>query len=660
MSETVLKVVKIIAVVVAVAVGALIYNYINGEGGVWGPSREKTATNPKGSGGDPVAGNKMQEENGGEDSTLPELTDERGGGSYKVGADSFGGAAEGDETGDDQHNSAGFTVKTKTFEPDDNGNIEIIWGDGVKDSIDNPKEQGKKSTQANSDDIPDNWQLAEDQSIDNHNSEVSVGKGSNRVAERSDSGSKRSEQKQKTMANSSESKLASQSSKKGSEAKDKAKKAMEDYDGKEPLNNVLKDFELNIDYEKLLKNPSELGFTPTADLFRDAYVRIRTSFVEEVNDDRLAKGVMTEVGKLARAAGQSVEPLHKLDKNKNILTQILNAYGSTIDKKLLTYAAVEGMLYGLRDPFSVLMTPKEYDSLKEQIQSQGFGGIGVYIEADKDDNNQVTVFEPMEGTPAYKAGVEAGDKILAIDGKSTKGLALDVATKLIRGPVGSKVVLKIKRPGVEQPFNISVTRESIHVISCTSKMYGKVGYVRMRQFGSTTSDELAKEIAKVKSKGANSLILDLRNNGGGFVEAAVGVGGQFIKRGGLIVYTLDRAGHREDLLSKADGHLDMPMLVMINRFSASASEITAGALRDQLHVKLLGERSFGKGSVQQIFPFSDGSAMKMTIARFYSPSGHVIDHNGLIPDITVKMEPRFVGKQGKDTQLQKAIDILSK
>ena len=148
-------------------------------------------------------------------------------------------------------------------------------------------------------------------------------------------------------------------------------------------------------------------------------------------------------------------------------------------------------------------------------------------------------------------------------------------------------------------------------------MYGKVGYIRMRQFGAETAQELASELAKVKAQGATSLILDLRNNGGGFVQAAVGVGSQFIRRGGLIVYTLDRSGNRSNLNSEGDGKVDMPMIVMINRFSASASEITAGAMRDHKLAKLLGERSFGKGSVQQIFPFDDGSAMKMTVARFF-------------------------------------------
>ena len=608
MSEKALKIVKIVAILAAVVLASVLFNYINGGSNLFnlgsGQSAESEAAPSAGSGNE----------------------------AYSKSSPVQNSADEG--------KSVDFTVKTQTFGPDEE--VEFIWDEDQPGKGQSSEKNSEDSiSKANQDEeIPDNWVLAEDQSID--------GSGNKNATAHKSSTSQQTQAKKKSVA-------AKQASVKSSAVE----AAAESKENDEPLNNKMSDYELDIDYKALLKNPGELGFKPTKELFANAYFRIRTSFVQVVNDEQLEKGVVKEVGKLVRAAGASVDGLHKLDKNKNVLTQILNLYGNKINKELLTYSAIEGMLYGLGDPYSILMTPKEYGSLKEQVQTQGFGGIGVYIEADKDDSNQVTVFEPMEGAPAYQAGIEAGDKILAINGTATKGLALDVATKMIRGPVGSKVVLKIKRPGTAKPFNVSVTRANIHVVSCTSKMYGKVGYIRMRQFGAETAQELASELAKVKAQGATSLILDLRNNGGGFVQAAVGVGSQFIRRGGLIVYTLDRAGNRSNLNSEGDGKVDMPMIVMINRFSASASEITAGAMRDHKLAKLLGERSFGKGSVQQIFPFDDGSALKMTVARFYSPSGHVIDHNGLVPDITVKMEPRFVGKKDKDTHLQKALQVLS-
>lgn len=602
MSEKALKIVKIVAILAAVVLASVLFNYINGGNSLFNLGTNQSA----------------------ESENVPSTNGNNEAYSKSSQVKSFA----------DEGKSVDFTVKTQTFGPDEE--VEFIWDE---DQSSEKKSTGSVSKANQDDDIPDNWVLAEDQSID--------GSGSKLAANHKYSASEQVQAKKKSTARQASVKSSTMEA------------AAESKENDEPLNNKMSDYELDIDYKALLKNPGELGFKPTKELFANAYFRIRTSFVQVVNDEQLEKGVVKEVGKLVRAAGASVDGLHKLDKNKNVLTQILNLYGNKINKELLTYSAIEGMLYGLGDPYSILMTPKEYDSLKEQVQTQGFGGIGVYIEADKDDSNQVTVFEPMEGAPAYQAGIEAGDKILAINGTTTKGLALDVATKMIRGPVGSKVVLKIKRPGTAKPFNVSVTRANIHVVSCTSKMYGKVGYIRMRQFGAETAQELASELAKVKAQGATSLILDLRNNGGGFVQAAVGVGSQFIRRGGLIVYTLDRSGNRSNLNSEGDGKVDMPMIVMINRFSASASEITAGAMRDHKLAKLLGERSFGKGSVQQIFPFDDGSAMKMTVARFYSPSGHVIDHNGLVPDITVKMEPRFVGKKDKDTQLQKALQVLS-
>lgn len=416
---------------------------------------------------------------------------------------------------------------------------------------------------------------------------------------------------------------------------------------------------LEINYPLLVKNPDKLGFVPDDKLFREVYFEIRKSFVEQVSDEQLFRGVIQEVGNLLKAAHVSAAGLKNLDKRRNVLVQINDLFKGKVDGRLLNYAAIQGMLVGLDDPYSVLMSPEDYGSLQEQVQTKGFGGIGVYIESDKDAGNQITIFEPIEGTPAYKAGLEPGDQLLAIDGKSTKGMALDVATGLIRGSVGSKVVLKIRRPGRSGAFDVPVTRSSIHVVSATSKVLeGNVGYLRLRQFGSLSTEELGKELTRLQSHGVNGLILDLRNNGGGYIDAAVGIVGKFTPKNSLVVYTLDRNKSRRDYRSTTAGGVNMPVVVMVNRYSASASEITAGALRDHKVAKLVGEKSFGKGSVQQVFPFTDNSALKLTIARFYSPNGHVIDHKGLEPDYNVEMEPRFVGKGKKDVQLQKAISVV--
>lgn len=520
----------------------------------------------------------------------------------------------------------------------ENGNIEIIFEKSGR--------APSKQRLSDEDDIPDNWVAADD--------DEEAGGAEPKAKAPSPKAAQPQKESSAPKAGGRGSGAQTAANSGGSSKKEEA------YKEDEPLNKKGSSaFAMEADYKALLKDPAGLGFSPNSDLFREVYRSIKSSYVDEVNDKDLEKGVVKEVSRLAEAAGISAAPLKRLDEKLNILKQIKDIYVPKIDEKLVTYSCICGMLSGLSDPFSVLLTPKEYASLQEEVQTKGFGGIGIYIEADKDNGNQITVFEPMEDAPAYKAGLEPGDKILAINGESTKNMALDIATKKIRGEVGSKVVLKISRSGVAAPFDVAITRQSIHVVSCTSKMYGNIGYIKMRQFGATTGQEFKAELDRVRQQGAAGVILDLRNNGGGFVQAAVDVGSQLIPKGGLIVYTLGRGQKRSDLKSTGEGQLGMPMVVLINRYSASASEITAAAMRDHKIATLVGEHSFGKGSVQQVFPFNDGSALKMTIARFYSPSGRVINHEGITPDVKVTMEPRFVGKKDKDIQLKKALEVLS-
>ncbi|HIB64152.1 MAG TPA: S41 family peptidase [Phycisphaerales bacterium] len=414
------------------------------------------------------------------------------------------------------------------------------------------------------------------------------------------------------------------------------------------------------DYSKVLKDPKELGFEPDDALFRNVYYYIKKSFVEDVPEERLFEGVKSEVKDLLEQAEVPTDALETLDSGKKVLPQLKSRFGDKVDEDLLTFAAILGMLDGLEDHYSLLMLPKDYSKLQEQMQNTEFGGIGIYIELDRDDDNRLTVFEPIEGTPAYEAGLMAGDKVVKIDGESTDGITLEQAQNKIRGPKGSKVVLTVKRKGEKLTQDYTVTRGNIHVVSVSSKMLDdNVGYVRLRLFGYQTADEMKTAIEKLKTQGAKSLILDLRNNGGGYVDAAVDVVSQFLdKDNGLVVYTIDRNNRRREYRADHPGSLDIPTIVMVNEFSASASEITAGALRDHGLAKLVGTKSFGKGSVQQLYPFSDGSALKLTIAKFYTPSGKVINKHGLEPDIKIEMEPRYVGRGEKDTQLKKALDTL--
>lgn len=420
--------------------------------------------------------------------------------------------------------------------------------------------------------------------------------------------------------------------------------------------------EIKRDYSKLLKDPAELGFEPNDALFRNVYYYIKKSFVEDVPETQLFDGVKSEIRDLLEQAEVPTEELETLDRGKKVLPQLKARFGDKVDENLLTFAAILGMLDGLEDRYSLLMLPSDYEKLQEQMQNTEFGGIGIYIELDRDDENRLTVFEPIEGTPAYEAGLMPGDKVMKIDGESTDGITLEQAQSKIRGPKGSEVVLTIHRKGEAQDKDYPVTRGKIHVVSVSSKLLeDNVGYVRLRLFGQQTADEMAEAIQKLKGKGATSLVLDLRNNGGGYVDAAVDVVSQFLnKDNGLVVYTIDRNNRRREYRANELGTIDIPTVVMVNEFSASASEITAGALRDHGLAELVGTKSFGKGSVQQLYPFSDGSALKLTIAKFYTPKGTVINKQGLKPDIKVEMEPRYVGRGEKDSQLKRAVEIVQK
>lgn len=450
------------------------------------------------------------------------------------------------------------------------------------------------------------------------------------------------------------SKPAAKSSKPSNPSKPLTEKEKKEQEFKELLHKEHLEF-----YKKLFKDPEKLGFVPDAQLFKSVYMCIRSSYVENVSDNKLYDGVVDEVGVLLEAKGLPADGLKKLDPERSALTQLDELYGDKFDQRVLYYSAIQGMLGGLGDPYTVLMTPEEYGKLQEEVQSKGFGGIGIYIELDKEAGNQITVADPVEGCPGEKAGLESGDQILAIDGESTKGMALDVATNKIRGKVGSSVVLKIRRSGVKEPFNVIVKRAMIHVVSVNGKMLdNSIGYVRLRQFGSHTGEELHKELAKLIKAGAKGMILDLRNNGGGYIDASISVCGEFLPKRSLVVYTEGRVEKRNNYLSVKEPLVKVPVVVLMNRYSASASEITAGALRDHKIAKLIGETSFGKGSVQQIFPYNDGSVLKMTVAHFYSPSGYKINHQGIKPDIVKDMDPRLVGKGEKDIQLQRAVKYL--
>lgn len=335
-----------------------------------------------------------------------------------------------------------------------------------------------------------------------------------------------------------------------------------------------------------------------------------------------------------------------------VLDLIERNYVDSVDPQKLTTSAIEGMMKTL-DPYSAYLSPERYREL--EIGTSGeFGGVGMEVTV---ENGVLTVITPIEDTPAAKAGIKPGDQIIAIDGKSTQGMIADEAVKILRGPKGSPVRITIKSKDNETPRDITLIREIIHVKSVESKLFdGGIGYVKLSQFQEKTSDELKKAIERLESKNKgtlNGLILDLRNNPGGLLTEAVEVADQFVNEG-LIVSVRGRAEDQstEYYATKKANFRNYPLIVLVNKGSASASEVVAEALQDDKRAVILGTKTFGKGSVQTIIRLEDGSGLKLTTARFYAPSGRSISQVGVTPDVVVEN-----GKTG-DAQLERALELI--
>ncbi|MBI3752490.1 MAG: S41 family peptidase [Deltaproteobacteria bacterium] len=316
------------------------------------------------------------------------------------------------------------------------------------------------------------------------------------------------------------------------------------------------------------------------------------------------------------------------------LSIVQDNYVEEVDPKNLIYGAVKGMLQGL-DPHSSFMTPEEYKEM--QVETKGsFGGIGIEIGI---RDGMLTVVAPIEDTPAFKAGIKAGDRIVKIGDKYTKDMSINDAVKLMRGPKGAKVSIWILREGWKDPQEFAITRDIIAVKSVKYKaLEDGFGYIRISQFQEKTAGDLEDALNKLGSSEGKlkGLILDLRNNPGGLLQQAVEVSDKFLDSG-LIVYTKGRApGQDMRFEAREEGtQPNYPMIVMVNGGSASASEIVAGALQDHKRAVILGTQTFGKGSVQTIIPLSDGSAIRLTTSQYYTPSGRSIQAKGIEPDIII-------------------------
>jgi carboxyl-terminal processing protease len=358
----------------------------------------------------------------------------------------------------------------------------------------------------------------------------------------------------------------------------------------------------------------------------------------------------------ADAAEAQTVPIDELRAFAEIFGRIKQDYVEPVDDNQLLEQAIRGMLSGL-DPHSTYLDAEEYKEL--QVGTTGeFGGLGLEVGM---EDGFVKVIAPIDDTPAQRAGVEAGDLIIRIDGKPVKGMALPEAVSLMRGEPGSTINLTVVRENQDRPLTFSIQRDVIKVASVKSRMLEPgFGYLRISHFQSGTTEDMLRAVKKLKaeSDGAiNGLILDLRNNPGGVLNSAVSVSDAFLGEG-MIVYTKGRFAEAELEYKAQPGDIldGAPLVVLVNSGSASASEIVAGALQDHRRALIMGSRTFGKGSVQSVLPVTRGAAVKLTTARYYTPSGRSIQAEGIVPDI--KLERVEISKrEGDEAELLKEADL---
>jgi len=320
----------------------------------------------------------------------------------------------------------------------------------------------------------------------------------------------------------------------------------------------------------------------------------------------------------------------------------------------IIYGAISGMVKSLEDPYTIFLDPEESKIFKEDVKGY-FEGVGMEIGIKK---GQLTVIAPLEGTPAQRVGIRAGDIILEVDGKSTIDMSLDEAVRLIRGPKGTKVKLKIMREGWEEPKEIEIIRDIIEIPSLKWEEKDGIIYLKIYQFSEKARLDFILAANQILSVPTKKMVIDLRDNPGGYLEVAVDIAGWFLEKGKLVAIEEYGTGERQEYKSEGPAKFsDYKIVILINKGSASGAEILAAALRDNLKVLLIGEKSFGKGSVQKLENLKGGSSLKITIAKWLTPSGKQISQVGLEPDIKVEMTEKDI-EEGKDPQLEKAIEIL--
>ena len=348
-----------------------------------------------------------------------------------------------------------------------------------------------------------------------------------------------------------------------------------------------------------------------------------------------------------------------VDKLNNLYGLIEKTYIKPVDKEKLQEGLYKGMLQGLEDPYSIYYNKEEFAEMMEN-DSGTFEGIGAYLDQDP-DTKQINVVRPIEGSPAEAAGMKENDIIVEVDGEDITGQDIDVVVSKLRGPKGTTVNVGVRRGGTDEIIHFDIKRDKINSISVDHKMLeGDIGYIAISDFADATADQFMEAFSDLETKGMKSLIIDLRSNGGGYVDISVEIADRLVKEG-VIVSVKEKHGLSYKYEDKGDEkYLKVPCVVLVNGNTASASEILTGALRDYKLATVMGTKTFGKGITQMIFPLDDGSGVKITNSEYYTPNGENVHGTGIEPDVVVEWDYEKYTKDGTDNQLEAAEEYLKK
>lgn len=372
----------------------------------------------------------------------------------------------------------------------------------------------------------------------------------------------------------------------------------------------------------------------------------------------LSFSVGNATGKRTAIANENGIPLAKINKIENLIDQY---YLFDIDKNKQQEGAVEGYVKALGDPYSKFLTKEEMDSLNQQTEGE-YAGVGIVVTPS--ETGAITVVSAIKGSPAFEKGIKKDDIILKINGKDYNASQMNDAVKVMKGKPNTDVKLTIARMEnkTSKIFDVNITRRMISLTTVNSQKIGDIGYINITQFDRKTDKEFIEQYENLKKQNVKSIVLDLRNNPGGLLDSTVKIADYLLPQG-VIVKTVDK-NKKEDVQKSDSSEQNLPMVVLVNGSSASASEILTGALKDYKKATIVGEKTFGKGIVQTIIPMEKGEGLKLTISEYFSPNGNKIHKQGVKPDVEIKLDEKAKGIgvefMKEDNQLQKALEILNK